>query len=64
MTMVSEISRFLKHYEATDIAVIVGGIIPAEDIPLLKEMGVKGVFPPETPLSEIVSFVRSLFPNQ
>jgi methylmalonyl-CoA mutase C-terminal domain/subunit len=40
------------------ILVIAGGSIPPDDIPLLKEMGVKGVFPPGSTLESIVQFVR------
>jgi methylmalonyl-CoA mutase C-terminal domain/subunit len=43
-----------------DIPVFAGGIIPDEDIPGLKAMGVKGVFPPATELDEIVGFVKGL----
>ena len=39
---------------------VVGGIIPEEDIPLLKEMGVDGVFPTYTPMNEIVDSIRRL----
>ena len=60
MSFFPEILRLLKHYNADDIHFIAGGIIPAEDIIVLKEMGVKEIFPPETPMSEIVSFVRRL----
>lgn len=56
-----QIIRLMKHHDIADIAFIAGGIIPAEDIPALKQMGVKGIFPPETPTSEIVDFVKNLF---
>jgi len=36
------------------VAVVVGGVIPGQDIPALEEMGVDGVFPGGTPLEEIV----------
>ena len=60
MSFFPEILRLLKHYKAEDVHFIAGGIIPAEDILDLKAMGVKGIFPPETPTSEIVSFVERL----
>ncbi|MBI2329303.1 MAG: cobalamin B12-binding domain-containing protein [Chloroflexi bacterium] len=56
-----EIIRLMNSYNIADIPFIAGGIIPAEDIPVLKQMGVKEVFPPETPTSEIVAFVKGLF---
>lgn len=60
MTFFPEILRLLGKYEAEDIHFIAGGIIPAEDIPVLKQMGVKEIFPPETPTSKIVNFVKNL----
>ena len=39
MTLLPEITRLLKHAKADDIRLIAGGIIPAEDIPVLKEIG-------------------------
>ena len=60
MTFFPEIMRLLKARNAEDIHFIAGGIIPAEDIQVLKEMGVKEIFPPETPTAEIVAFVRRL----
>ena len=60
MSFFPEILRLLKDYKAEDIHFIAGGIIPAEDIIVLKEMGVREIFPPETPTSEIVSFVKKL----
>ena len=60
MTFFPEIIRLLNCYKVTHIALIAGGIIPTEDIPALKEIGVKGIFLPETPTSEIVGFVKNL----
>ena len=60
MSFFPEIIRLLAHHKANDIPFIAGGIIPAEDIPLLKQMGVREIFPPETPTSEIVNFVKDL----
>jgi methylmalonyl-CoA mutase C-terminal domain/subunit len=40
------------------ILVVAGGVVPPEDIPVLKEMGVAGVFPPGSRLEDIVSFIR------
>lgn len=41
-----------------DVLVIVGGIVPAEDVPVLNEMGVAGVFPAGTMLHEIQTFIN------
>ena len=40
------------------VGVLVGGIIPEEDIPKLTHMGVARVFGPGTSMAEIVSFLR------
>ena len=60
MTFFPEIIRLMNHYQANDIHFIAGGIIPAEDIPILKQLGMKEIFPPETPTNEIVNFIKKL----
>jgi len=59
MTLVPKIMAGLREQGADDITVVVGGIIPAEDVPKLKEMGVAAVFGPGTPLQTIVDFIRA-----
>jgi len=44
----------LKNNNATSIDVIFGGIIPERDRPILEKMGVKAVFGPGTPITDIV----------
>ena len=60
MTFFPEIIRLMHQYRVDEIPLIAGGIIPAEDISILKQMGLKEIFPPETPTSEIVAFVKNL----
>ena len=60
MSFLPEILHLLKQYNAEDIPLIAGGIIPPEDYPALKQLGVKGLFPPDTPTAEIVKFVKHL----
>ncbi|SEG85102.1 methylmalonyl-CoA mutase, C-terminal domain [Thermomonospora echinospora] len=50
----------LRAADAGDIAVIVGGTIPAGDVPRLKEAGAAAVFPTGTALDAIVAEVRAL----
>jgi methylmalonyl-CoA mutase C-terminal domain/subunit len=50
----------LEKHGAGDIPVIGGGIIPEEDIPALKEKGVKQVFTPGTSMEEIIRTFREL----
>ena len=52
-----KILGLLKKNKA-DIPIIVGGVIPKKDVPLLKKMGVGGVFTPGTPLKDIVEHIR------
>ena len=51
--------ELLKEKNAEDILVIGGGVIPKEDIPGLKKVGIKEIFTPGTPTSAIVKFIKS-----
>ena len=48
----------LKQKGKGDTLVIAGGIIPDDDIPILKQMGVKAAFGPGTPTHDIVAFIK------
>jgi methylmalonyl-CoA mutase, C-terminal domain len=50
----------LQAAGAADVAVVVGGTIPARDAEALSGLGVRRVFPMGTPLPEIVGFFRTL----
>jgi len=54
-----EVIRLLKERGADDIIVFGGGVIPDDDVPILKQMGVKAVFGPGTPTSEIIEWLQS-----
>jgi len=54
-----EIMRLLKEEDAQDIIVFAGGIIPEQDIPKLKSMGIKEIFLPGTPTSAAVDAIRA-----
>lgn len=58
MTLVPRVLDSLKSHGLDDVKVIVGGIIPADDIEKLKEIGVKGVFGPGSKTEEIIGFIR------
>lgn len=58
-TLFKEVARLLKKEKATDIALFGGGIIPDEDRPALKRLGVREVFTPGAPMEAIVTFVRT-----
>jgi len=58
MTLVPRVMQLLREKGLHDVIVLVGGIIPQEDIPKLKALGVAEVFLPGTLLEQIVSMVR------
>ena len=60
MALIGELICCLQEHEAGDIPVIAGGIIPYEDIQMLKEIGVAEVFLPETPMPEIIEYVHNI----
>jgi methylmalonyl-CoA mutase C-terminal domain/subunit len=57
LTLFAEVMDLLKERTATDILVFGGGIIPDDDIPVLKEMGVAEIFTPGTSMQSIVDWV-------
>jgi methylmalonyl-CoA mutase C-terminal domain/subunit len=54
MTLIPRILNLLKERNAEDILVIAGGTIPEDDAEALKQMGVRGVYPPGTLIEEFV----------
>jgi methylmalonyl-CoA mutase C-terminal domain/subunit len=59
LSLSQKVIEGLKSQGAEDIMVIVGGIVPEEDIPLLKDMGVCEVFTAGTPVSAISDFISA-----
>jgi methylmalonyl-CoA mutase C-terminal domain/subunit len=59
MTLFAKVIELLKAKDAQDVMVFGGGIIPAEDIPKLTEMGVAKVFTPGAATQDIVNWVRA-----
>lgn len=58
MYLFTEVIKQLREMGAKDVKVIGGGIIPRDDITKLKEAGIKEIFLPGTPLSEIIEWSR------
>jgi len=58
MYLFKRVLELLKANKADDVMVIGGGIIPEEDIPKLKKLGIKEIFLPGTSLDSIVGWVR------
>ena len=57
-TLFPKIMKLLKEKGMDDVLVFAGGIIPQEDVPALKKIGVKEVFGPGTPTSVLIEFVQ------
>ena len=61
MALVPRILELLRNQGQEDVHLMLGGIIPDEDVPLLKEMGVSEVFGPGTSTEVIVqTFQRAV----
>ena len=56
----SRIVSLFKQKGIEDIPIILGGIIPEDDIPGLKRIGIKEVFGPGTTTTQVVSCVQDL----
>ena len=57
MHICPKLMELLREKGMEEVLVVLGGIIPDVDIPKLREMGVKGVFLPGTPMQEIIDFI-------
>jgi methylmalonyl-CoA mutase C-terminal domain/subunit len=49
--------ELLKEKGLDDVLVVIGGIIPDVDIPKLREIGIKGIFLPGSPMQDIIRFI-------
>jgi len=57
--IVPRVMDLLKQNQMDDVLVLVGGIIPDQDVEALKQAGVAAVFQPGTPMDAIIEFIRS-----
>lgn len=60
MTLFKTVMDILRERGIEDIVVTCGGIIPDEDVPRLKSLGIAEIFGPGTPLQAIVEFHRKI----
>jgi methylmalonyl-CoA mutase cobalamin-binding domain/chain len=60
LPIVKKLMKQLEALNASDIPVILGGIIPEEDYGPLREAGVSRIFPPGAAVKEIVKYIESL----
>ncbi|MFH1184339.1 MAG: cobalamin B12-binding domain-containing protein [Chloroflexota bacterium] len=58
MALTPRLMELLKSNGQTDIQVFIGGIVPDEDIPRLKQMGIRGVYGPGASTEDIVRDIR------
>jgi methylmalonyl-CoA mutase C-terminal domain/subunit len=64
MTIFPRVVALLRERGIDDVVVFGGGIIPDEDIPVLKEAGLAAIFTPGTPLGEISEWVKANVPER
>jgi len=64
MALVPRVIEKLREMGMEDVVVLVGGIIPDEDVQKLRELGVTGVFGPGTLTHEIVSTIETALGRQ
>jgi methylmalonyl-CoA mutase, C-terminal domain len=62
--IVPRVTDLLKQHKMDDVLLLVGGIIPDQDIEALKKIGVAGIFQPGTPMDDIVKFIRANVKSQ
>jgi methylmalonyl-CoA mutase C-terminal domain/subunit len=58
MVLCPRVIELLRAEGLDDVVVLVGGIIPDEDVPILQKAGVEGVFGPGTSTQDIIEFIR------
>ena len=59
LALFPRVMQLLKQSGLEDVVVVAGGIIPEDDVAELQALGVRGVFGPGTPTSQIVEFIRT-----
>ena len=60
LTLFKEVATGLRKNKATDVVLFGGGIVPDEDMPILKKLGVSRIFTPGASLEEIVRVVKGI----
>jgi methylmalonyl-CoA mutase, C-terminal domain len=56
--LLPKVIELLKSNQMNDVLVIAGGVIPDEDIPVLKEVGIKEIFTPGTSTQKVVDYIN------
>jgi len=63
MALVPRVIELLKANGQQDVKIFVGGIIPDEDVPRLKEIGVFEVYGPGSPTEKVITDIRAAIPT-
>ncbi|MBI3951893.1 MAG: cobalamin B12-binding domain-containing protein [Acidobacteria bacterium] len=50
--------ELMREKGLDDVLVVIGGIIPDEDIPKMKEIGIAEIFPPGTSIQTITQYIQ------
>jgi len=59
MTLVPRVSKLLREAGMDDVLLVLGGIIPDDDVAALKEAGVAATFGPGTTIAEVALYLRA-----
>jgi methylmalonyl-CoA mutase C-terminal domain/subunit len=59
MTLVPRVSKLLREAGMNDVLLVLGGIIPDDDVAALKEAGVAATFGPGTTIAEVAQYLRA-----
>ena len=62
-TLFPRIMQLLKKKGMTEIVVFAGGIIPEEDVPALKKVGIREIFGPGTPTTTLIEYIKNSVPK-
>ena len=60
MAKVGKVISLMRQARADDVHLVVGGVVPDEDVATLRDMGVADVILQDTPPEEIVARIRGL----
>lgn len=58
-SLFSRVMELIKQNKMDNVLIIGGGVIPDEDIPELKQLGIAEIFTPNAPLSQSVDYVKT-----
>jgi methylmalonyl-CoA mutase C-terminal domain/subunit len=57
-SLLPQVVEAIRRKGMSEVLIIAGGFIPAEDIPFLEEKGISAIFGPGTPIKQIADYIR------